>query len=83
MDKINATHINQYITFSDTRWNSVCAGIYVGIRKSEWTGEQVHFFEDGHINGIKQDCFTFPVDQTEEHIVLIDANHTISETCNH
>jgi hypothetical protein len=62
MNTINETHIGKYITIKDPRWNSTSAGIYMGIRTSEWDGKPVHFFQDGHINGIEQTCFAFPVE---------------------
>lgn len=42
------------------------SGIYRGVRASDWTGEPVHFFEDGEINGVPQRCFATPVAQFTE-----------------
>jgi len=51
--------------FSDGPWyHSTWSGLYDGVRVSEHSGELVHFFHDGEINGIKQHgCFATPVDQ--------------------
>ena len=71
MNTINETHIGQYITIKDVRWNSISAGIYMGIRASQHTGEAVHFFKNGHINGCAQSCFAFPVHLTNEHKIVL------------
>lgn len=36
-------------------------GYYRGIRPSEWTGEPVHFIENGFIGDTPQTCFTILV----------------------
>ncbi|NCV40146.1 MAG: hypothetical protein EBW11_06230 [Betaproteobacteria bacterium] len=50
---------------------STSAGIYMGVRTSEWDGKPVHFFQDGHINGIEQTCFAIPVE------IAIKSNITV------
>jgi hypothetical protein len=41
------------------------------IKKSEHDGEAVHFFKDGHINGIQQTCFAFPVELAIKNKIVI------------
>jgi hypothetical protein len=69
--KLNNNHIGQYITIKDIRFSSTSAGIYMGIKTSEHDGEAVHFFKDGHINGIQQTCFAFPVELAIKNKIVI------------
>lgn len=42
-------------------WHAESEGTYQGVRPSEWTGEPMHMFTDGVINGVPQAIFGFPV----------------------
>lgn len=45
------------------RFTSTWSGVYVGIEASDHTGEPMHVFRDGEMNGIPQGTFAFPVNQ--------------------
>jgi len=53
--------IGEFVRGRNLTYGSDWGGIYRGIRPSEWTGEPVHFIENGFIGDTPQTCFTILV----------------------
>lgn len=73
-------NIGQHVT-GTSAWGKktgTFAGTYHGVRSSEWDGEPVHFFTDGHINGVPQTTFAFPVEGVSKAEVIALAKSQIA-----
>jgi hypothetical protein len=71
MNTLNESHIGKMVQIKDNRFNSISAGIYVGTKPSEWDGELCCYFKDGHINGVPQSLFGFPIAHFADHRVVL------------
>lgn len=53
--------VGEFVTMRNLKYGGRSGGVYQGIRRSDWTGEPVHFFKDGYIGVTPQTSFAIPV----------------------
>lgn len=59
---ITGTSVGRHPRTGRVAFRSTWDGVYVGVVPSEHTGEPVHLFRQGHINGVAQSSHAFPAE---------------------